>query len=246
MTVTVKSALSSPQSIKDSLNYPDVAKVGDLLRAIAFGDLILGQMNQVRRSVDMTAQVASGYNLATMQAIVMATSNLPPACTVLRATARAGGVTGELTSVGYGVSPTTGQIAVAPNGSIVTLASDAITNVDVSYTPERGQVIEYTGPVPSATGVMALPTSIIGNGIVLLLEAEVLTGAVVGKKIVLVPGGTGPATLNARLAVAKTTVNFNQATDLPTRARVKFLVSMPAGDGLIATLTSASVSPGGT
>lgn len=239
------SAISSPQSVKDNLNYPVEGKISDLLRKLAFGDLLLGQMVQFRRSLDMTAaaQANDGYNVATLSPIVMRSSQLPPAASILRATVRAGGVTGELTVDAYGTTPATGHIAVAPNGSIVTLTSDAITNLDLVYVPERGLVVEFIGPVTSATGVMSLPTSIIGNGIVLLLEAEVLAGAVTGKKVVLVPGGTGPATLTARLAVAKTSVNFNQATDTPTRARVKFLVAMPLTEGLIGTLGTTAVSP---
>lgn len=245
MATPATSAQSNPPNIKDSLNDANPNVLPDILRRISIGDLILGQMNQFRRSLDMTAaaQANDGYNVATLSPIVMRSSNVPPAASIIRATVRAGGVTGELAVQAFGTTPATGQIAVAPNGSIVVLAADAITNLDVVYVPERGLVVDYTGPVVSATGVMALPASIIGNGVVLLLEAEVLAGAVVGKKIVLVPGGTGPATLNARLAVAKTSVNFNQATDTPTRARVKLLVAMPATEGLIGTLGQASPYP---
>lgn len=240
MTAIRASASSSPPSVKDSLNFPDPSQVGDLLRALAFGDLLLGQLVQVRRSIDMDAQGTSPFTLSTLDCLAMRSSNIPPALSILRATVRAGGVTGELTPVAYGATPSTTQIGVAPNGSIVTLGTDAITNVDLVYVPERGLVIEYTGPVVSATGVMALPASIIGNGIVLLLEAEVLTGAVTGNKVVLVPGTTGPATTTCRLAVAKTSVNFNQATDTPTRARVKFLVAQPSGEGLIVYTSAPS------
>jgi len=242
MTAIRASQSSSPPSVKDSLNFPDTAKVGDLLRAIACGDLFLGQLNQFRRAVDMTAaaQTNDGYNVATLSPIVMRSSNIPPAAAIIRATVRAGGVTGELTVDAYGTTPATGHIAVAPNGSIVTLTTDAITNLDLVYVAERGLVIEYTGPVSS--GSMALPASIIGAGVVLLLEAEGLAGSVTGKKIVLVPG-TSPATTQARLAVAKTSVNFNSGTDALTRARVKLLIAQPSGEGLISYLSGAAISP---
>lgn len=242
MTAIRASASASPASVKDSLNFPDTAKVGDLLRAIAAGDLFLGQMNQFRRSIDMTAaaQTNDGYNVSTLSPIIMRSSNIPPAASIIRASVRAGGVTGELTVDAYGTTPGTGHIAVAPNGSIVVLSSDAITNMDVVYVAERGLVVEYTGPV--ASGVLTLPASIIGNGVVLLLEAEGLAGTITGKKVVLVPG-TGPATLQARLAVAKTSVNFNSGTDALTRARVKLLIAQPSGEGLISYLSSAAVSP---
>lgn len=246
--MTIASAQGSPLSFKDKLNYPSLMDVADILRNLAFGDLILGQINQERRNIDMTAtaQANDGYNVATLSPIVMRSALIPPATLLLRATSRSGGVTGELTIVAFGVTPTTGQIAIAPNGSIVTLTSDAITSLDVAYAPERGLVVEFTLPV--ATGVLTIPTSVLGgtalggNGAVLLLEAEALTATVVGKKIVLIPG-TAPATTQARLNVAKTQVLFNTGTDVVTRARVKLLVGMPVGSGLLGTLNAASISP---
>lgn len=242
---TSSSAVSNPESVKDSINKGDPNNFADLMRRISIGDVLLGQAIQTRRQVDMTAaaQANEGYNVATLSAIAMKTGQLPPAASILRATVRAGGVTGELAPQAFGATPATTQIAVAPNGAIVTLTADAITNLDIVYVPERGLVVDYTGPVVAATAVMALPASIIGNGIVLLLEAEVLTGSVTGKKIVLVPGAVAPATLSARLSVAKIAVNFNLATDVPTRARVKLFVAMPVGEGLIGTMAQASVYP---
>jgi hypothetical protein len=246
--MTVKSASSSPLTVKDQLNYPLINTVADALGGLAFGDLLLGQTIQFRRAIDFTAaaQANDGYNVATLSPIVMRSSNLPPAAAILRATVRAGGVTGELTVDAYGTTPATGHIAVAPNGSIVTLTTDAITNVDLVYVPERGLVVEFTLPVVSGTGVLTIPTSVLsgagGNGVVLLLEAEALSATVTGKKVVLVPG-TAPATTQARLNVAKTQVLFNAGTDVVTRARVKLFVAMPAGDGLIATLAASAISP---
>lgn len=244
--MTVASALSSPSNLKDKANYPDLNEVSDILKALALGDLLLGQMVQVRRAVDMTAQAVNPYNLSTVQVVTMAASTLPPASFLMRATARAGGVTGELTIDGYAAAaPVTGHVSIAPNGSIATLATDAITNLDLVYAAERGLVVELTLPV-NGSGVLTLPASILsgagGNGVVLLLEAEAFAATVPGKKIVLIPG-TAPATTQARLSVAKNTVLFNTGTDVVTRARVKVFVAMPSGDGLIGSMTVAAISP---
>lgn len=247
--MTIKSAQDSPITFKDKANYPNTNTIADVLGRLALGDLLLGQLIQFRRSIDMTAaaQANDGYNVATLSPIVMRSDLLPPAATILRATVRAGGVTGELTADAYGTTPATGHIAVAPNGSIVALTADAITNMDLVYVPERGIVVELFLPVVSGTGVLTIPASLLtggigGNGVVLLLEAEALAATVTGKKIVLVPG-TAPATTQARLNVAKTQVLFNVATDVVTRARVKLFVALPTGDGLIGTLSAVATTP---
>lgn len=205
---------------REGLNRANPNTIGNHLRYLRIGDLLAGNVIQHRRRINMDALGPSAYNLATLDALVLDPSSR--AVSIYRATSRAGGVTGELVLAAFGATPTTGQIAVAPNGNIVTLATDAITDLDVVYAPERGDVIESVFPVTA--GALTLPTSgAYARGVVLLLEAEVLEGAVTGKKIVLVPG-TAPATLQARLNVAKTQVLFNAATDAPTRARVKFLI----------------------
>jgi hypothetical protein len=194
--------------------------ISDLLRSVALGSLLQGQIMQVRRGLDADAAGTNPENLATLDAITLPDAG--KANSILRATVRAGGVTGELTPVAYGTTPATTECAVGPNGDLVFLATDAITDVDVVYAPERGDVIDSVFPVVS--NVLTLPASITARHVVLLEEAEALEGTSTGRKIVLVPGAGAPAAGQARLDVAKATVTFAGA-DAVVRARVKLLVA---------------------
>lgn len=209
--------------------------IADQLRLLRLGHLFLGQMNQHKRKVNPSALGVNAYNLATLHALQL--PDRARAVSVVRATVRAGGVTGELTPVAFGVTPTTGQIAVAPNGDIVVLASDAITDMDVTYVSERGDVMgtvqaDASLPFyslglyfPVVSNVLTLPTSGWGaRGNLLLLEAEAINATATGKKIPLIPGAGAPAAGQARLNLAKTTVTFAGA-DAVTRARVKLLIA---------------------
>jgi len=191
----------------------------DQLKMIALGSLLQGQIPQVRRKVNPDDLGTSMYNLSTLDVLELPDGGA--ASVVLRATVRAGGVTGELTPVAYGATPTTGQIAVAPNGDIVTLGTDAITDMDVVYVPERGDVVESVMPVVS--NAIVIPTALTNRGVITLLEAESVEGTLVSKLRVLVPGGSATTGL-AALTVAKTSIAF-AAADAVTRARVKLLVT---------------------
>jgi hypothetical protein len=206
-------------TIRDAFNRANPNTLPDLFRSIGVGDLLVGQLPQVVRGASMVANGVSGYNVATLHAY--APEGHSAGASIQRATVRAGGVTGELTVVAYGATPATTQIAVAPNGSIVTLAADAITDIDINYTPERGDVIEAVISVTSND--IVLSSILNGKKAILLLEAEVLVGTSTGKKIVLVPGGV-PAAGRANLDVPKGTIHFAVA-DAATRARIKLLVS---------------------
>lgn len=211
---------------RKDLNRANPNTLADQLSQLKLGDLLLGQMNQTKRKINPSSLGVGSYTLATLHALRI--PDRSRAAVIHRATVRAGGVTGELTPAAYGATPTTGQIAVAPNGDIVVLASDAITDMDLVYTSERGEVVETTFPV--ASNVLTLPTSgFWTRGISLLLEAEGLVGTATGKKIVLVPGAGAPAAGQARLNIPKGTVTFATA-DAITRARIKVLIG--------ATLTS--------
>lgn len=214
--------MSAPQdgSMRAAADRANPNTLADFWRAIALGSLLQGQMPQVRRKLNPDALGTSPNNLATLDAIELPASG--KAHTIFRATVRAGGVTGELTPVAYGTTPAAGQIAVAPNGDIVVLAADAITDLDVVYMPERGDVIESVFPV--SANVITLPTSITDRGVVLLADVEALEGTATGRKIVLVPGAGAPAAGQARLNIAKSTVTFAGA-DAVTRARVTLVVT---------------------
>jgi len=194
----------------------------DHFRDIELGSFLRGQVPQDLRRQTPSASL---YQLGTLESIGLAGDG--KAASIVRATVVAGGVTGELTPVLYGVTPATGEIAVAPNGDIVVLAADAITSVDVLYLPDRGDSFEATLPVDPATGVCAMPANIVARGLILLTEAEVLVGGSTGKKIILVPGAS-PAAGRANLDVAKTQVQFAIA-DAVTSARVKVTVVTEKG-----------------
>lgn len=223
---------SPHMTITDVLNLAKVDTITDLLRKIAIGFILRTQLTQVLRRKD---PAATSYNLATVEAVGVVPR--APAAVVNRATSIVGTVTGELTPVAFGVTPATGQIGVAPNGDVVVLAADAITSLDVVYTPERGEVFEVTLPV--ATHVLTLPSVVTTRGVVLLLEAEALVGTVTGKKIVLVPAASAPATGQAKLNIAKTTVTFATA-DAVTSARVKVWICASSSNDLDTILESTS------
>ncbi len=217
------------------LDRAQTTTLADQMRAMRAGHLFLGQMNQHKRRVNPTALGVGSYTLATLHAFQL--PDRARASSVVRATVRAGGVTGELTPAAFGATPTTGQIAVAPNGDIVTLAADAITDMDVTYVSERGDVMGnvqtdsslpfYTLGLffPVVSNVLTLPTSGWGaRGNLILLEAEAVNATSTGKKIVVVPGNGATTAGQAKLNIAKSTVIFN-GTDAVTRARVKLLIA---------------------
>lgn len=223
---------------RQSLNRANINTLSSQLSALKLGNVMLGQLNQSLRKVNPSTLGTSGYTLATLHALRVPDN--ARGASILRATVRAGGVTGELTPVAYGTTPATTQIAVAPNGDIVVLAADAITDLDVVYASERGDVLQTYLPVVS--NVLTLPTAgPWARGVVLLLEAEAVTATSAGAKIILVPGAGAPAAGQARLNVAKTTVTFAGA-DAVTRARVKALVVPPAAEQLQANLDETDES----
>jgi hypothetical protein len=219
-------------TFRASFDRADINTLADLLRKVGLGSLLAGQVPQVRRNLNPDVLGACAYNLSTVDAIVLPAH--ARASAVLRATVRAGGVTGELTPQAFGTTPTTGQIAVAPNGNIVVVATDAITDMDVVYVPERGDVIETVFPVVSHS--ITLPTSITTRGVVLLAEVEALEGTSTGAKKILVPGGS-PSAGQAALGIAKGTVVF-AAADAVTRARVQLVVT--AAEDLAAILEASA------
>jgi hypothetical protein len=176
------------------------------------------------------AGALANYNIAgTTIDVIPLPADAKAAC-ILRACVRAGGSTGELALSAHDATPATTHVAVTPCGDIAfDHATDAVTDVDVTYLPQVGDIAEFV--LTPATGVCTLPASAVAQGVLLLIEAEVLTGSVVGKKNILAPvAGTGlPATTKAQLTSNKSTVSFNNATDAPTSCRVKVLLK-PALD----------------
>ena len=196
--------------------------------------LLMGLGNVFRKHLkfDLRQQTPvvdpTGSQLGTLN--IVPTDQHAPAAVILRAYARAGtGTPGELTVEPYGTTPATGQIAVAPNGDIVTLAADAWTGLDVEYMPADGNVVQLNGlPVIPGTGVCAIPQKYVSAGLVYLLAASEVTPTALNK-IIVVPG-TAPATGKANLNVAKSQVQFAVA-DAVTSANVTLYVAPGAAVG---------------
>lgn len=205
------------ETVKETLNRSDINSLADQLRALAFGDVIASLPTTLR----VSATAANTGNFATVRVVSDQNANVP-AASVVYASARAGaGTPGVLTPVAYGAIPAAGQIAVAPNGRVVTAVADAWTDLDVVYLPEKGDIVEVTANV--AANTLTLPTNVTSVGACTLLSATALTGTSVGAKIVDLPGAAaaaGEAALNA----AKTTVIFAGA-DAVTSATVRLLVT---------------------
>ena len=210
---------------QDAVNRAGPNTLADAFRLMGLGDLLATQTTQTRRKENMDTNGSNSENLATVDVITLPAG--AKATSIVRATVRAGGVTGELAPDLYGVTPGTGEVAVTPNGDIATLATDAITDMDVVYLGERGDVIVTTFPVVPGTGVLTIPPSIVARGVVLLAAVNVLEGTTTGTKIILIPASSAPATTNARLSLAKDVVHFAVA-DAVTRAQVTLVVAASA------------------
>lgn len=200
-------------SNKTVLNRIDEASLATMCRLMALGSVLIALPASLRKSA--TAAVAySGAPPA-----VSAQNQEAPALTILSAYGRAGTAPAAALTVGA-YPPAAGEIAIAPNGSIVTNAADAWTSVDVAYTVDKGEVVEFTGDV--AANILTLPTGITTRGAIRLLEAEALVGTSTGAKFCDVIGAA-PAAGEAALTTGLATVRFNGG-DAVTKARVKLLV----------------------
>lgn len=203
-------------TLREAIQRANPNELADIFRALGIGQIIR-QLPTQRYGDD---PAASGYNLATLEAVVL--PDFAKGAFILDAFVRVGTVNGQLTVVKTGATPGTGEVGIAPNGDIVVLAADAITSIDLLYTPRKMEVYEQELAVVAASGILTLPVGATPG--VVLLEAEATAGTVTGKKIILVPG-TAPATTQARLNLTKTQVLFNVATDAVTKARVKWGVA---------------------
>ena len=119
------------------------------------------------------------------------------------------------------------------------LAADVVTNMDVHYLPQRGDVLEATFPVVPGTGVMVIPASLTTLGVINILDANAVEATSTGRKIVLTPATAAPAAGNVQLDVPKANVRFAVA-DAVVRATVKFSLVPPTAERLDAALELAS------
>lgn len=212
---------------KDAFNRANPNTIADLFRLIQTGKVLRGQIPQVARKA---AAAADAGVLATLFGLGLPSD--AKAAGITRAYARAGaGTPGPLTIVAPPAVPIASQIGIAPNGEIVTLAADAWTDLDVTYVPERGDVVEYTAAV--VANAIVLPANLTARGVVLLLGATVTAGASTGAKVIAAEG-VPPIAGEAGLDAAKATVAFFAGE--ATEATLSLL--MVAADDLAAILES--------
>lgn len=207
-------------TLRERINSAQPNTLIDKLALLLLGNVLATLITSLYTKVPVVGAPTTNYNLATVYVLVL--PDFAKASKIERCYVRAGVATGEFTPVAYGVTPATTQCAVTPNGDIAFLLADAPTEVDIQYVPVKQDIYEVELPVVSGTGILTLPTTF--GKVATLLEAEVTAGAVLGKKAILVPGAA-PATTQARLNALKTQVLFNVATDVVTKARVKFGVA---------------------
>jgi hypothetical protein len=226
---------SSNESVREALNRADPNVLADMLRSIAFGDALRGMPVYLRGRTPVAAYPQQVSTLSAIQLPQDAKAAILHRVTVRTATAAAG----EFTIVAYGTTPTTTQAAIAPNGDIVFLTSDAVTSVDVIYTPQKGDVLGNQAnsklgitslTLAAPAGVATIPAPYSGLAI-LLLQANATVATFTGQKQILVPATTNTATLTAALSKDGTKVYFNSATDVVTQCQVDLLVA----SGLVST-----------
>lgn len=212
-----------PNSGTGALNNINPNQIADRLRAMQFGSFVRADQIPLRQLSPNTAPANPYAPTAAFQSIILPDD--AKALSVLRAYGRAnsGSVTnGELTPKATAGSPytnpTTLTVGVSASGDLTFLASDAWTNVDIFYQPERYDVVELVLPV--ASSIMTLPASLVTQGVVFMLEAQALVGTTIGTKFVQPPGAAPGTTGQANLSLAKNTVLFTVA-DAVTSARVK-------------------------
>lgn len=200
---------------RDGINDANPNVLSDRFRQYGLGDALRSLPVYLRGK---TPVALTGEQPGTLQGLAL--PNSAKALAILSAYARAGGVTGALTVVAG--TPASGQVGIAPSGDIVFLAADALTDVDVCYTPDSGSVLEnFESQV--VANVFTIPATYTGRKVVGLLKVEVITGTATGLKQVLAPGAGAPAAGQARLDLAKTTVTFAVA-DAVTKCKATLLL----------------------
>jgi hypothetical protein len=216
---------------QEALNRSDLNTLADVFRKFALGNMFRSLPTTIRKSA-VAVVASSGADPAVSAQAVDA-----PAAMIIGGYARSGaGAAGPLAVVAYPPAAPN-DVAIAPNGAIVTLPADAWTSVDVSYLPVKGDVVEVTSNV--AANVLALPSNVTSAGAVMLLEAEALTGGSTGLKFVDAIGAA-PAAGEAALNLALTQVSFAGA-DAVTKARVKVLVCSAVDVNALLEATNTSI-----
>lgn len=225
------------ETLVESLNRANPDTISDEFRKIRIGQIVRQNVVHTLRKKNPHAAGTAPTDDTTLEVLVLPDD--AKASAIIRAYSRAGtGTNGELAVQAAYATPIDGQIAVTPAGNIAVLGVSAYTDVDVSYQPISGDVVEVTGQVVPSTGLMALPSWVIARGIDSLIDANALAGTLTGRMVILAPGASATATGNAKLNVAKSQVKFAIA-DAVTDATVKLVVG--AKVDLDAALESAGL-----
>ena len=179
---------------------------------------------QAQRVGDMLSRVVRFRRVAVASNKIILPDNAK-AEQVLNCWVTAGTVSGRFSPV-YDSTPATTQVSTNAQGDIVFLSTDAVTECEISYLAFEGNVYEET-----IVCVASLATFGASRRALCVLEAEALTATIAGVKTVD-DRATAPATLHAALNLLGTGCLFNNATDVVTKARVKYIATPGFGDQL--------------
>ncbi len=212
------------ETLREAANRANPNGMNDILRSLAVGDLLTQRLPRVMRAeVPLVADVILAAPL-TCDRI-----RLPTACKasrIRRAWARAsgGGALGEMTIHALGANPGANEIAVAPNGDIVTRNADLYTSIDVDYEPLPGKLITIeTLPVTAASGVCTLPAWVVALHPHLLVAGTSTAGGLVQEMVTTWRAAAAPNTTFACLNLIGTIVYFAIA-DAVTSCSLTLLV----------------------
>lgn len=228
------------ETLREATNRANPNGLPDIFRALGIGDILTQRLPRVMR-----AQVPTASDVTSAAALVEDRIRLPSDCKasrIRRAWARAGGGTlGEMTIHALGADPGANEIAVAPNGDIVSRHADAYTSVDVDYEPVIGKVITVSNvPVVAGTGVCTLPAWVVALHPHLLIQATSTAGTLVAAMTTTFRAAAAPATTFACLNLIGTIVYFAVA-DAVTMCNLTIVVDGDVPDPqLLLTATNTS------
>ena len=217
------------ETLRETANRANPNGLNSILQALKIGDILTQRTPRVMR-----AQVPTASDVTLAAPLVCDRIRLPTDCKasrIRRASARAGGGTlGEMTVHALGANPGANEIAVAPNGDIVTRHADLYTSVDVDYEPAVGKLVTVSNvPVVAASGVCTLPAWVTALHPHMLVQATSTAGTLVAAMTTTWRAAAAPATTFACLNLIGTIVYFAIA-DAVTMCNLTLLVDGDVAD----------------
>lgn len=179
------------------------------------------QILRAGRAFGLVARTISG----TVTSHILTLPDDAKAVALLKGFARAGTVTGYKEPVADDATLAAGEMQVNAAGDVLFLAADAVTEAEVTYLVQEGEVIEETLPVASDLATLTPST----RRAVILIEVSASTGTSGGAKTPAARGST-PGAGFAAITTDGTQIEF-AAADAISEATVKY-VAFPgtAGD----------------